>query len=127
MTAWLSSVARDNDRNFVNTRKVPAAPTTVLIRCKLNRDIFTVVFLDPIIVADTYPQIPPPGVRIFKHTAEVFKCRIMLHPMFEGLTWVVDSIQLSVYRTFSVTWKEETELMTQLTMDTECKRTSHSL
>ena len=34
---------------------------------------------------------------------------------------------MSICRTFSVTWKEGTELMTQLAMDTECRRPSPTL
>ena len=36
MTAWLGSIARDNDRNFIDTWKVPAAPIVVLICHELN-------------------------------------------------------------------------------------------
>ena len=125
VTMRLSPITRNNGSNFVGCWEVPVASIAVIVCCELDRDAVTV---DPLkhlhgVLENVRPaMIPEDQVLQALHNDRV-ECSISLHPVPQGLTWVV-YVKLCVRGMVSVTWEKGSELMVELAMDAECWRSS---
>ena len=117
----LGPITWHDDRHFISRWKVPAAPIAVRVGCELDRNIFTAVFLEYLhgLLEDVNPAVVHEDEILQALHDDRVKCCIALHTMIESLAWAI-YIQLCIYRTVSVMWKEGTELVTEFTMDAEC-------
>jgi hypothetical protein len=124
----LGPITRDNNCNFVSRWKVPTTPITIVVCCELDRNIFTAVLLENIhgVFEGVSPTVVGEDKALQTFHDDWVKFRIALHPVVEGLEWIV-YVELRIRRTVPATWNEGTKPVTKFTMDAECRRTSSTL
>jgi hypothetical protein len=87
----LGPVTGDNDRNLVSSWEVPAAPITIVVCCKLNGHLFTIVIFK--YLHSVFKDASPAVVREDEilqalHDDWVKRC-VALHSVIEGLARVI--------------------------------------